>query len=177
MGLREAVSPPPTGEEARGREAREPPLRPGEELVLARSGAWRILVPLRHVERILGAAMPAAIPSTTGDRDSPLVAVAEELIRVVFCQALLGAESVSLAAGDQMILVAHEGRRALLWVDAAEDLVPFDPVPPPAGGVGAPALAMAFSGRARPLAVLDVPGLIEHAHGQSNPQPEGRDRA
>lgn len=145
--------------------------------MLARSGAWRLLVPLRYVERILGAAMPAAIPSTASDRQPPLVAVGDELIPVIFCQALLGAERVSLAAADQMILVAHGGRRALVWVDAAEDLVPFEPVPPPAGGTGAAALATAFSGRARPLAVLDVPGLVEHARGQERPPPEGRDRA
>lgn len=138
----------------------------GEDLVLARSGRWRLLIPMRHVERIHGAVLPAVAPSA-GPPSRPLVSIAGTLIPVVFCDALLGAPSVTLAASDMMILLRHERRRALLWVSAAEEVVPFEPVGTDAA---LPSIALAFSGRDRAHAVLDVPKLIDLAVA-----PPGRD--
>lgn len=130
-----------------------------EELVQFRSGPWRMLLPMRFVERVLGAALPSVSPAANGA--PPVVALGEALVPVLFAEALLGAEEVHLAAQDQMILLGHGGRRALLWVGAVEEVVEFDPVSPPAGPQRP--LVVAFSGAARPLAVLDVPGLLKLA--------------
>jgi hypothetical protein len=127
-----------------------------DELVAIRAGAWRLLVPLRHVERVLPAAMPAARPAANAA--TPVVAVGAELVPVVFAGALVGAAEVKLAAAQQMVLLADGGRRALLWVDAVEDVVAHAPAAPPPG-VG-PDLVLSWSGAERPLAVLDVARLL-----------------
>ncbi len=136
-------------------------LRPREDLVQIRSGAWRMLVPMRFVERILGAALPVARPSACGGA-SPVIAIGNALVPVLFADALLGAEEVRIGAEDQMVLLHHEGRRALLWVDAVEEVVEFSAVQPPPGTESRAVIA-AFSGTERPLAVLDVPRLLELA--------------
>lgn len=133
------------------------PLAPREELVQIRAGAWRMLLPLRFVERVLGAALPAVRPDA-----HPVVAVGPELVPVLFADALLGAPEVGIDAEDQMILLRAGARRALLWVDAVEEVVEFAPVSPPPGSVERSIVA-AFSGAARPLAVLDIPRLLELA--------------
>jgi chemotaxis protein histidine kinase CheA len=137
------------------------PLAPREELVRVRAGAWRLLLPMRFVERVLGAALPAARPSL-GDDAPPVVAVGRSLVPLLFARALLGAEEVALRAEDQMVLLRIDGRRALLWVDAVEEVVEFSPVEPPPGASPG-AIVAAFSGAGQPLAVLDVPRLLESA--------------
>jgi len=131
-----------------------------EELVSVRAAGWRLLVPLRHVERILPAAMPAARPS--GEAAAPVVAVKRELVPVVFASALVGGRDVELSPSHQMVLLGEGDRRALLWVDAVEDVVAHAEAPAPPG---APAgeLVLAWSGAERPLAVLDVPRLLSLA--------------
>lgn len=136
-------------------------LLPHEELLQVRAGGWRLLLPLRFVERVHGAALPAALPSTGGDAAS-VVAIGSTLVPVVFAEALLGADEVRLDAQDQMVLLREGDRRALLWVDAVEEVVEFFPVPSPAGAAPNRVVA-AFSGAERPLAVLDVPCLLELA--------------
>ncbi len=130
---------------------------PGDELVLARSGRWRLLVPMRYVERIHGAALPAVVPSA-GSPAHALASIGGSMVPILFCEALLGAESVTLAGSDLMILLHDQGRRALLWVSAAEEVVPFEPL---AADAELPALALAFSGRDRAHSVLDVPKLLD----------------
>src|SRR5512133_3548667 len=71
-------------------------LRPGEELVTVRAAGWRLLVPLRAVERVLPAAMPAGRPASAAT--APVVAVGDALVPVVFAGALLGEREVQLAA-------------------------------------------------------------------------------
>ncbi len=134
-------------------------LRPGEELVAVRAAGWRMLVPLRDVERVLPAAMPAARPALGAA--APVVAIGDALVPVVFAAALAGEREVRLAAGQQMVLLGSGGRRALLWADAVEDVVPHAPAPPAPEGGGAPDLVLAWSGADRPLAVLDVPRLLD----------------
>lgn len=126
-----------------------------------RSGVWRMLLPMRFVERILGAALPAPRPAAGGDA-APVVSLGGALVPVLFADALLGAEEVRIGAEDQMVLLRHGGRRALLWVDAVEEVVEHSPVPTPPGA-DARAFVTAFSGAGRPLAVLDVPRLLELA--------------
>ncbi len=146
-------------------------LRPGEDLVALRAAGWRLLVPLRDVERVLPAAMPAARPAL--DAAAPVVAIGDERVPVVFAAALAGEREVRLAGAQQMVLLASAGRRALLWVDAVEDVVPHAPAPAPAGGPGGdPDLVLAWSGADRPLAVLDVPRLLDlelRTPGEPNP--------
>ncbi len=132
-------------------------LAAGEELVLARSATWRLLIPMRYVDRIYGAALPAVVPSA-GAPSHPLVSIGGCMVPLLFCDALLGADSVTLAPSDMMILLRDEGRRALLWVSAAEEVVPFEPLAPDAP---LPALALAFSGRDSAHAVLDVHKLLD----------------
>lgn len=136
-------------------------LLPDEDLVAVRTGAWRMLVPLRHVERVLPAAMPAARPSVSAA--SPVIALGDERVPVVFAGALAGAGEVSLAGSHQMVLLRSEGRQAVLWVDAVEDVVPHAPAAAPEGVAGGD-LVLAWSGAERPLAVLDVPQLLSLAH-------------
>jgi hypothetical protein len=116
-----------------------------------------MLLPMRFVERVLAAALPAVRPDA-----HPVVAVGPALVPVLFADALLGAPEVGIDAEDQMVLLRDGGRRALLWVDAVEEVVEFAPVPPPPGSVERSIVA-AFSGVARPLAVLNVPRLLELA--------------
>lgn len=135
-------------------------LAPGEELVMLRSGSWRFLVPMRHVERIYDAALPAALPSAGAPRH-PRLAVGGVLLPVLFCEALLGASQVTLGTEDKMVLLGQGGRRALLWVNAVEEIVEHRPVPDQAGGPLE--LVAGFSGVDRPLAVLDVPRFLDLA--------------
>jgi chemotaxis signal transduction protein len=128
-----------------------------EELVSVRAAGWRMLVPLRHVERVLPAAMPSARPA--GEAAAPVVAVGGELLPVVFACALAGGAEVELDASQQMVLLAAHGRRAILWVDAVEDVVAHAPARPPPGAPPRELVA-AWSGADRPLAVLDVPRLL-----------------
>lgn len=132
----------------------------GEELVTVRAAGWRLLVPLRHVARVLSAAMPAARPAA--EAAAPVVALGDDLVPVVFAAALVGEREVRLAAEQQMVLLAEGGRSALLWVDAVEDVVAYAPAAPPAGAAPAD-LVLAWSGAERPLAVLDVPRLLSIA--------------
>lgn len=131
-------------------------LAAGEELVLVRSGGWRLLIPMRHVERIHSAALPAVVPAVAPSH--PLLSIGGAMVPLVFCEVLLGAESVTLTASDKMILLRDGARRALLWVGAAEEVVPYEPLQ---GEAGLPALALGFSGRDRAYAVLDVPRLLD----------------
>jgi hypothetical protein len=131
------------------------------ELVQIRSGVWRMLLPMRFVERVLGAALPASRPAAGGDA-APVVAIGRTLVPVLFADALMGADEVRIGGEDQMILLRHGDRLALLWVDAVEEVVEYSPVPPPPGSAPR-ALVTAFSGAERPLAVLDVPRLLELA--------------
>lgn len=128
----------------------------GEDLVVVRAGAWRFLLPLRHVRRIHPAALPTVRPAPAPV--APVVAVEGELLPVAFAAALAGAAGVELAPQHQLVELAADGRRGLLWVDAAEDVVPLEP----AGGSRPPeALVAGWSGAERPLPILDVPRLLE----------------
>ncbi len=147
------------GESASGRTS-DDILRPQEELVAIRAGGWRLLVPLRHVERVLPAAMPAARPAA--EPAAPLIALGEDLVPVLFAGALVGATEVRLSAEHQMILLSALGRRAFLWVDAVEEVVAHAPAPPPRDA-GPAELVLAWSGAERPLAVVDVPRLLSLA--------------
>ncbi len=127
-----------------------------EELIVVRSGAWRLLIPVRHVLRIHPAAMPAARPAAAPR--PPMIAVEGELLPVAFAAALAGAGAVELAPHHQLVELGAGGRRGLLWVDAAEDVVPLEPAArPPATD----ALVSGWSGAARPLPILDVPHLLD----------------
>lgn len=155
-GNAHAVASPPTSPD---------PILLGEDLVRVRAGAWRLLVPMRFVERIHGAALPAARPSG-GAPAAPVVAVGpEELLPVVFAEALLGAAEVRLSAAQQMVQLGERGRRALLWVDAVEDVVGHAPRQAPPEGPGPDGLVACWSGDSLPLAVIDVPRLLELASG------------
>jgi len=118
---------------------------------------------MRHVERVLPAAMPAARPAPSAA--SPAIAVNGSLLPVVFARALLGADEVRLSGSDQMLLLVDGARRALLWVDAVEDVVGHVPAAaledPASAAPGA--FAVGWSGSVRPLAVLDVPGVLAAA--------------
>jgi chemotaxis signal transduction protein len=138
-------------------------VREREDLVAIRSGGWRFLVPLRHVERVLPAAMPAARPGAPAV--APVVAIGPALVPVVFASALVGAAEVKLAAGQQMVLLADAGRLAVLWVDAVEDVVAHVAAAPAADATGRDLVA-GWSGGERPLAVLDVPRLLTLATGK-----------
>lgn len=135
-------------------------LAAGEELVVVRAGPWRLLVPMRHVVRVLPAAMPAARPSPAPT--APAVALGGTLVPVVFALALVGSEEVRLATEHQMILLADDDRRALLWVDAVEEVVAYARVAVPEGA--APGrFSVGWSGAEQPLAVLDIPRILEIA--------------
>jgi chemotaxis signal transduction protein len=143
----------------------DPALAEREELVSLRAAGWRLLVPLRHVERVLPAAMPAARPA--GEAAAPVVAVDGELLPVVFASALAGGVEVELEPSQQMVLLAARDRRALLWVDAVDDVVAHAPARPPPGAAPGE-LVLAWSGAERPLAVLDVPRLLSLVTGSSS---------
>lgn len=133
-----------------------------EELVRVRAGTWHLLIPMRFVERVHGAALPAARPSAS-DRAAPVVAVGPDLVPVVFAEALLGAGQVEIAPEHQMLLLRAGERRALLWVDAVEEVVEPAPSPAPPGQDAISGLVAGWSGAPRPLAVLDVPRVVELA--------------
>lgn len=148
------ASPAPT--DAHGPTAHDA-LRAGEELVRVRAGAFRLLVPLRHVERVLPAALPAARPAAAAA--PPVVALAGALVPLVFAAAILGADEARLAPEHQMVLLGGAGGRALLWVDGVEDVVAHAAAPDGPGG----ALVAGWSDPALPTAVLDVPRLLSLA--------------
>jgi hypothetical protein len=125
----------------------------GDPLVLARSGAFRLLVPLRNVERVLPAALPTARPAAQG-RAHPVVSVGGTLLPVLFAEALLGATEARLRPGDQLLQLKEGAGQALLWVSAVEDVVACEPLAPPADH--RPGLVAGFSEADGPLAVLDV---------------------
>jgi len=139
--------------------ARPDTLQPGEDLVVVRAGPWRMLLPLRHVRQIHPAAMPAAQPGVPAG--APVLDVAGALLPVAFAAALAGSSEVRLAADQQLVELAAGGLRGLLWVDAAEDVVPHAPAAGAAGAAAASALVAGWSCAERPLAVLDVPRLLE----------------
>jgi chemotaxis signal transduction protein len=140
-------------------------VRPREELVRVRAGAWHLLVPMRYVERVHGAALPAARPATA-EPAAPVVSLGGQLVPVVFAAALLGAEEVRLVPEQQMVLLAACARRALLWVDAVEEVVEHAPAAAPPGRADRDGLVACWSHDGRPLAVLDVPKVLELAAGQ-----------
>jgi hypothetical protein len=121
--------------------------------VLARCGAFRLLVPLASVERVHPAALPVALPAAVG-RVHPLVSVGGTLLPVLFGEALLGAGEARLLPGDQLLQLKDGPRQALLWVSAVEEVLAFEPLAPPSGP--RPDLVAAFSEAGGPLAVLDV---------------------
>ncbi|HET9552195.1 MAG TPA: chemotaxis protein CheW [Anaeromyxobacteraceae bacterium] len=158
MTLADAPAAPPAVPAAPG----AAPLRRGEELVLARGGRFKLLVPLAGVERVEQAALPALRPGA-GAPAHPVVAVRGALLPVLFAEALLGAEEATLRPGDQLLVLRDEERRALLWVSALEEVLPFEPLPPPAGARDE--LVAGFSGAPEPLAVLDVRRALDLAAG------------
>jgi hypothetical protein len=129
----------------------------GDPLVLARSGAFRLLVPLENVEGVLPAALPTARPAAEGPVH-PLVSVGGVLLPVLFAEALLGATQARLRPGDQMLQLKDGVRRALLWVSAVEDVVTCGPLAPPADH--RPGLVAGYSDSDGPIAVLDVAHAI-----------------
>ncbi|MGC3998985.1 MAG: hypothetical protein QM767_16690 [Anaeromyxobacter sp.] len=131
------------------------PLTAGEELMVVRAGAWRLLVPLRHVQRVHPAALPAARPATAPV--APLIGVRGALLPVAFAAALAGEREVTLSPHHQLVELGARGLRGLLWVDAAEDLVAHAPL---GEDQPSPDLVAGWSGTDRPLAVLDVPALL-----------------
>lgn len=133
-----------------------------DELVLLRAGAWRMLVPVSRILRIHPAAMPAARPSAAPR--APVVAIDGELLPVAFAAALAGSGQVELSAQHQLVEIGDGARRGLLWVDAAEDVVPFEPSP---GARPEDALVSGWSGAERPLPILDVARLLDLLCGPS----------
>lgn len=127
-------------------------LAPGEPLLQLRCGPWRALLRLREVERVLEAALPSAAP-TAAPGALPTVALEGEPLPVLFGEALLGAERVTLRAGDKLVALRHGARRALLWVSAVEDVVPAGPIGPAVGDW--------TLGTCGEVAVLDLPRLLD----------------
>jgi hypothetical protein len=109
---------------------------------------------------VVQAALPALRPGA-GARAHPVVAVRGALLPVLFAEALLGGDEVSLRPGDQLLLLRDGERRALLWVSALEEVLPFEPLPPPAGAPDA--LVAGWSSAPEPLAVLDVRRALDLA--------------
>lgn len=128
-------------------------LRRGDPLVLARSGPFRLLVPLLSVARVLPAALPVARPAS-GPPAHPVVLVGGELLPVLFAEALLGAPAARLRPGDQLLQLRDGARQALLWVSAVEEVRACEPLAPPPGRQ--PDLVAGFSDADGPAAVLDV---------------------
>jgi len=137
-------------------------LRDGDPLVLARCGAFRLLVPLASVERVHPAALPVALPAAAAPAH-PLVSVGGTLLPVLFGEALLGAGEARLLPGDQLLQLKDGSRQALLWVSAVEEVLAFQPLAPPPGPC--PDLVAGFSGTDGPLAVLDVARALAQALG------------
>lgn len=109
-----------------------------------------------HVQRIHPAAMPAARPGSPAP--APVISVEGSLLPVAFAAALAGASRVEMRAQHQLVELAAGERRGLLWVDAAEDVVPLEPAP---GETSDSALVAGWSGASRPLPILDVPRLLQ----------------
>ncbi len=123
---------------------------------MVRAGHWRMLLPVRHVERIHPAALPAARPGAPAL--SPVLSVDGALLPVAFAAALTGASSVEMRAHHQIVELAAGGRRGLLWVEAVEDVVPLEPAE---GEAPDTALVAGWSGAGHPLPILDVPRLLD----------------
>lgn len=132
-------------------------LRRGDALLVARSGAFRLLVPLASVERVLPAALPSVRPAVDGPAH-PVVSVEGTLLPVLFAEALLGAIEVRLRPGDQLLQLREGARRALLWVSAVEEVVACAPLAPPRGA--RMELVRGFAEADGPLAVLDVASAL-----------------
>jgi hypothetical protein len=130
--------------------------------VLARSGPFRLLVPLERVERVLPAALPAARP-TAGQPAHPVVSVGGRLLPVLFAEALLGAAEARLRPGDQLLQLTDGPRQALLWVNAVEEVVACQPLAPPADH--RPGLVAGYAEAGGALAVLDVARALDLAGG------------
>lgn len=126
---------------------------PGDPLLVARSGAFRLLVPLEEVGRVHPAALPTARLASDG-LAHPVVGVGEALLPVLFAEALLGAGEAWLRPGDQLLELRAQEGQALLWVSAVEEVVACQPVPPPPGRC--PDLVAGYAEAGGPLAVLDV---------------------
>lgn len=126
-----------------------------EPLAVVRVGAWKLALPLRAVQQVFSAAMPTAVPS---NRPTPAMAVriGDELVPVAFAAALLGVEQLTMRPEDKMVLLDADGGRVVLWVDAVEEIVPYEPlqgrveVPGADGGWVA-----GFSAGEHAMAVLD----------------------
>jgi chemotaxis signal transduction protein len=127
-----------------------------EELVVVRAGHWRMLLPVCHIQRVHQAALPAARPGSPPL--APVISVEGSLLPVAFAASLAGASSVEMRAHHQLVELAAGERRGLLWVDAVEDVVSFEPAP---GGSSDDALVAGWSGAGRPLPILDVPRLLD----------------
>lgn len=123
-------------------------------------------MPSRHVERVHPAALPAAAPSASG-ASLPFVSLGGDLVPVIFAGALLGAADARLAPHHKMVLLSEQQRRALLWVDAVEDVVEHSPIDGPVSG--REELVAGWSGGERTLAVLDVQRLLDVAIGPVQP--------
>jgi hypothetical protein len=99
--------------------------------------------------------MPSLRPTASSEA-RPTLSVAGASLPVCFGEALLGAGRVVLRQGDQLLGLRDGDRRGLLWVSAAEDVVPYE------ASFADPALgefAVAIHG-AGGEAVLDVPRLL-----------------
>jgi hypothetical protein len=117
---------------------------------------------MRAVQRLHEAALPTPLPALEGGAPAFLV-VAEAPVPVFFAEALLGAERVVLHVEDKLVELGDGRRRALLWVGAVEQLVPYQPAGGP--GMAMPAGALVAGWAAAPLAlpVLDAERLLELA--------------
>ena len=123
---------------------------------MVRAGHWRMLLPVCHVQRIHPAALPAARPGSPAL--APVISVEGSMLPVAFAAALAGSSAVEMRAHHQLVELAAGGRRGLLWVDAVEDVVPFEAAP---GDTSDAALVQGWSGADRPLPILDVPRMLE----------------
>lgn len=142
-------------------------LEPGEPLVVVRSGPWRLLLPMRHVERVYEAALPSAVPSRDGAAP-PLLVIAGAPLEVFFVQTLFGAKEIRLRAEDKVVLLRVGERRAVLWVDAVEELVPFEPCQRALDGAAPRSeFVAAICAAPTPLAVLDVLGFLKRGAADS----------
>lgn len=143
------------------------PIRDGEELVLVRAGVWRLLIPVRYVRRIHPAALPAA--RLGAPALPPVIAVEGALLPVAFAAALAGEPEVQLSPDHQLVELEAGEHRGLLWIDAAEDVVPHSRAP---GASDGGALVAGWSGAELPLPVLDVRQVLEllrEGNGKGNP--------
>ncbi len=144
-------------------------LQAGDAVVTAAIGEFKVLLPLAGIERVAQAAMPMALPSGAGS-SLAAIRVERDVVPVVFARALLGAEAVTLEPEAKMVLLRSNGRRAFFWVDAVEDVIPFQPF---TGEFSLPgevqkwvtALCDGFP----TLAVLDADRIVAAAHGGFSP--------